>query len=493
MQKRAYRSTAVQDVKISEVIARLAEGPVWVGMDVAKKEVLVVLRDNAGVYSRPWKVRQPTDLGLLVDLLLELSKRGPVITAMESTGTYGDALRQSLTDAGLEVRLVSSLATSKYAETFDGVPSNHDGKDAAVVAELAAIGKSKPWSWCDPNAWERKVECLVEWMDSQQDILQIWIGRLESVLARHWPEVLSLLKLNSATLLKLLAKYGGPAALAKDPAAAATLARWGGPLLIPEKIEAVVAAARDTVGVRMSPEKILALQTYARQAIQARKEICRAKSNLVKLAHENEVVMKMAQVVAPVTACVLWSAIGDPRAYHCGHAYLKAFGLNLKERSSGKHKGKLKITKRGPSRGRRWLFFSSLRVVQQQPVKAWYLAKKHKDKNQALCGLVAVMRKLVLAIHAVTVGSEPFSLERLFPGRPGKSRPKSTQAAQGALPPDPRNLSPSCRTRKGKSRVVTKGSPPPDLSTSATGSALGSVSTGALSSAQSKKQIARKR
>ena len=39
----------------------------------------------------------------------------------------------------------SSKAASDYAEVFDGVPSQHDGKDAAVVAELAAIGKSRPW------------------------------------------------------------------------------------------------------------------------------------------------------------------------------------------------------------------------------------------------------------------------------------------------------------------------------------------------------------
>jgi hypothetical protein len=43
--------------------------------------------------------------------------------------------------------------------------------------------------------------------------------------------------------------------------------------------------------------------------------------------------------------------IPDPHNYPCGEAYRKAMGLNLKERSSGKHQGKLKITKCGPSIG----------------------------------------------------------------------------------------------------------------------------------------------
>ena len=65
--------------------------------------------------------------------------------ALEPSGTYGDPLRQALSDAGIAVVRVSPKAAHDYAEVFDGVPSQHDGKDAAVVAELAALGKSTPW------------------------------------------------------------------------------------------------------------------------------------------------------------------------------------------------------------------------------------------------------------------------------------------------------------------------------------------------------------
>ena len=37
-------------------------------------------------------------------------------------------------DAGIAVVRVSPKAAHDYAEVFDGVPSQHDGKDAAVVA-----------------------------------------------------------------------------------------------------------------------------------------------------------------------------------------------------------------------------------------------------------------------------------------------------------------------------------------------------------------------
>ena len=42
------------------------------------------------------------------------------------------------------------------------------------------------------------------------------INRLESLLARHWPEVTQHLKLTSATLLELLIVFGGPDRVAAE-------------------------------------------------------------------------------------------------------------------------------------------------------------------------------------------------------------------------------------------------------------------------------------
>ena len=73
--------------------------------------------------------------------LKELHERCPVTVAMESSGTYGDALRQAVCDAGIAVLRVSGKAVKDQAETFDGVPSQHDGKDAAIIADLCGRGK----------------------------------------------------------------------------------------------------------------------------------------------------------------------------------------------------------------------------------------------------------------------------------------------------------------------------------------------------------------
>jgi transposase len=437
MRKRAYRAVAIKNVNVAELLPRLAAGRVQVGVDIAKNELLVTVQDASGAFQRPWKVKQPSEIRELVSCLLLLSKERLVVVAMESTGTYGDCLRQALTDAGLIPHRVSSKAVKDHAEVFDGVPSNHDGKDAAIIAELTSFGKARPWPSAMPSQWEAKVERQIHWLDTQQDIRQLWLGRIEALVARHWPELLGLLKLNSPTLLRLINRYGSPGSVAKCGEAEQWLRKWGRAGLTDAKIKAIVESARSTVGVRMADEIILQLREYAGEALKARQQVQRAKKALKALGSESEKIVAMAEVVGPVTACVLWATVGDPENFHCGEAYRKAMGLNLKERSSGKHQGKLKITKRGPSMARRWLYFRALRVVQQSPVKKWYQKKKDKDQGYGSKGLVAVMRKLALAVYAVTVGKQPFQLERLLPGKPLPSV-RNKRLSPGACPQTPR-------------------------------------------------------
>lgn len=414
---RAYRAATVKQISFEAIITHGPAGEVTAGLDIGKHEIFAVLRWNDGTFLRPWKFKNPTEIRALVQLLRNVAKERTLRVAMESTGTYGDALRQALTDAQLDVQRVSGKATHDYAEIFDGVPSQHDGKDAAVIAELAALGKSWPWPYRSEKDQDAEMAYWVDWLDAQQQIGMMWLGRLESLLARHWPEATALLELTSATLLEALAYYGGPIKLTADEAAAQRLAGWGGAMLKTKKIEQVIQSALGTVGVRQNARDIQRMQRYAGMALAAYRQTQEARRMLKRLAKKNETIRRQAEAVGAATACVLWVALGDPKDYHCGEAYRKAMGLNLKEQSSGKHKGKLKITKRGPSIVRRWLYFAAMRASQDPNVRRWYEAKKAKDTAQAKVALIGITRKLALALYSVGVRGEPFQAWRLFPGR----------------------------------------------------------------------------
>lgn len=417
---KAYRSTEVKNVDLEGAIANSASGPVWVGVDVGKEHVFVVIRFSDGSFERPWKVRNPSEIELLVRLLVRLSKHQRLTVAMESTGTYGDPLRAELALMGLPVVRVSGKAASDHAETFDGVPSQHDGKDAAVVAELAAFGKSRPWPYRQLSEADAELAYWVGEVDDYERVQNFWTGKLEAHLARHWPELTRLIGLTSVTLLSLMSHYGGPAALVADEEARRRLNQWGRGALKRTTLDEILASAGSTSGAAQDRFDVKAAQKCAAQALAALREVQAAKGRLEELGEKNETIRRMSKALGMVTACVLWVSLGDPSNYHCGEAYRKAMGLNLKERSSGKYHGQLKITKRGPGIVRRWLYLAALRMVQEAEVKKWYEAKKVRDKGRAKGALVGVMRKLALALHATAVRGETFDPRRLFPGKPWK-------------------------------------------------------------------------
>jgi transposase len=403
-------------------------------VDVGKQSLWAACRWDDGRFERPWRAENPTEIPVLVALVKRVSNGRKLVVAMESSGTYGDPLRQALADHGLEVRRVGNKASHDYAEVFDGVPSQHDGKDAAVVAELAALGKSTPWDFRPASAWDQELRYWVEWMVAQRQALTIWQGRLEALLARHWPELTQVLKIRSVTLLRTLKHYGSPQALAADPQAAQQLAKWGRNLLERKKVKQMVVDAGSSVGVRTGEWQRRQVQEYAQQALAARADGKRAERQLRRLAAGHLVLQAQGRVVGVPTACVLWTSAGDPRNFYAAAAYRKALGLNLKERSSGKYQGRLRLTKRGSPRARQWLYFAVLRLVQRCGVRHWYEARKARDPDHARKALVAVMRKLALALYHVAVDNEEFKPRRLFGriGGPIKRVSRTRSSGQGA-------------------------------------------------------------
>ncbi len=429
--KRTYEAKDVNDVRISEVIAGHQGEAATLGIDVGKEDLFLMLRwREEGSFAGPWQAKNITQIREVVGLIVTLSKRRRLVVAMEPTGTYGDALRYALTQAGVEVHRVQGKAAHDYAEIFDGVPSQHDRKDAAVVAELAALGKSAPWPYEAESPADEERRYQVQRLDAVEERKQVWSGRLEGLLARHWPEVTKLLALSSASLLQLLEHYGDPAAVAAGADARERLAGWGRRFLTGEKIAALLTSARETVGVPPGPFQKQWLQECARELLAARREKRTIERELKRLVPDNPGLALQAEAIGVATASVLWVHLGNPQEYDSGNAYRKAMGLNLKERSSGRYKGQLKITKRGPGAVRRWLYVAAIRLVQEPQVRGWYETKKARDRGRGGRALVAVMRKLALALYRVAVDEVPFDAGKLFPGQPlpkGKSSAPTRQ------------------------------------------------------------------
>jgi transposase len=413
MKKRAYRSTEITKVNIAQLAEKVKGKKVVFGVDIAKQDnygALLIWEEKEPVITIKW--RHPERSREMVQVLKSLGAT-KVEVALEPSGTYGDPVRNLFWDEGIEVYRVSAKRSHDAVEVYDGVPSWHDAKSGAVIGKLHVDGVSRLWQM--EGAYERDLAAVVNTMDMVQQQYQQNANRLEALMARHWPEAGEIVELGSATFLELLGRFGSAQEVVRQAGEARQLIqKVAGRFLEQKKIEQLIGSAQKTIGLPMTAieaEEIIFLARRTRQLQHERKE---AKKRVEGLAGQKTSIVNMSKVTGMATAAVLVKGGGDPTEYTSPTQWVKGLGLNLKEKSSGKHKGKLKITKRGSGQARRWLYFAVLRLIQKDAVvKAWYERKIVRDGGVKMKALTAIMRKLAAGLWHVAQGKE-FDTEKLF-------------------------------------------------------------------------------
>jgi transposase len=414
VKKRIYRRVAVKDVSVEGLLHKLPEPVVIVALDVAKHAMVAAFAAaDAGVVATV-SFRHPDESSVWLALLAGLIAGGKrVEVVMEPSGSYGDALRHQLRSLGAAVYRVGSKRTHDAAELFDAVPSMHDAKAAAVLSRLHLSGLSAAWvERSDPM---RELSAALSTMELHQEHYLRNLNVLEALLARHWPELLEHLQLTSASMLALIARIGGPSEVAAGPAQATELLRgMSHGLMKPERIAAAVGCASTSLGAPMLSLERARLQHLAQELHRSLKEFKHARQLVLELGAALPEVASLGAVVGMVTAAVLVTEVGSAKDFGCAHAYVKALGLNLREKSSGARTGRPSLTKRGSSRARMVLWMAVLRWVQTDATaRAWYQRKVERDGGRKKPALAALMRKLAKALYHVGRG-EALDVRKLF-------------------------------------------------------------------------------
>jgi transposase len=305
MGKRKYRAVDVKEVSTDGLLSRLASDRLAVGIDIAKHKMFASVMDEAQRVHVTIRWQHPEESRVFVGYLKELRTIGArVEVAMEPSGVYGDALRCEIERNGFEVFRVNPKRSHDAAEVYDGVPSLHDAKSAAIVAKLHLDQASHPWPMRSDQ--ERELAAAVRVAEVFTKQFQQNRNRLEAVTARHWPELTQLLDLDSVTLLELLAEYGGPSGVARARGTAGDLMRRiGGSMLKAEKIERVLATAHTTIGQPQTDGERKLVQALAVEARRNQKQARTAVQEIERLTEQEGSVHELAPTVGRKTAAVI--------------------------------------------------------------------------------------------------------------------------------------------------------------------------------------------
>jgi hypothetical protein len=145
MAKRKYRSVQVKDVQVSQLLETLGSGRCIVAIDVAKEGFFAAVMDETEQVLVTVKWLHPVQSPEFMSLVAALAVGRTLDTVMEPSGAIGDALRSKLCASGYSVFRVSPKRSHDMAEAYDGVPSWHDAKSAAIIGKMHLDGASERW------------------------------------------------------------------------------------------------------------------------------------------------------------------------------------------------------------------------------------------------------------------------------------------------------------------------------------------------------------
>ncbi len=267
------------------------------------------------------KWKHPRQTRQFVKLLVDLPTAS-ISVAQEPSGTYGFALAELLRKSDLSVFRVSPQRVHDYAEVYDGVPSYHDAKAAAIIAKLHLTGVSRVDDKKSDSS--RAIAAKIRMMEIFRSQVQRNTNRLEAILAQYWPEATEYLALDSATLLSVLQKFGSPGAIAQhEKVARQLMEETGGNLLKPAKKEQVLLSAKSSVGVEPIAAEIVLIKALVSEIKRNIQDLRQAKTEAKKLGKKTKAVSSISPTVGEITATVLVSELGEPTEYSSAASYLK--------------------------------------------------------------------------------------------------------------------------------------------------------------------------
>jgi len=329
-----------------------------------------------------------------------------IIVGFESTGPYMEPLVQFLRSSK-SVRLVqvNPMHTKRLKELTGNSPLKTDRKDPKVIADIIELGHAL--TVVIPEGPAADLRRLTQARERTIESRTRLFNQLQSLLVISFPEFLQVMTdVKTASAQHLLRHY--PTAeeiVALGEASLSTLLRKvSRGKLREDRARALFEAASESVGVRegrssMLLEIRLMLETIASYD----RFIDRLEAEMVRHLEQipySRVILSL-KGIGSVTAAGLIGEVGDFTKFGTISEVMKLAGLDLYEVSSGKHRGKLRISKRGRPLLRKLLYFAALSAVRKGgTMHEWYRRALGRGmiKTKAL---VAVSRKLLGIIFAL--------------------------------------------------------------------------------------------
>jgi transposase len=415
-----------QNLKIEQI----HDSTLIVGADIAKNKHVARAIDLRGIELGKPVVFDQSQAGFnqllfWIKSLMKQHSKQHVLFGIEPTGHYWMSLGEFLKKQGIRLVMVNPMHVKKSKELDDNSPTKNDVKDARVIARLVQEGRySEPQI---PEGIYAELRVGMNLRDRLSQDLASVQGRIQNWLDRFFPEFLHVFKSwEGKAALLTLQQFPLPADVQRMGVEQIVqvwkqeIKRAVGMKRAKQLVEAAQSSIGLTTGLTMARKE---LQLLLQQYLLLQSQMEQLTEQLEKIVFQIPGAVQMLSIpgVGFTTVAGFLSEVGDLQRYEHSRQIQKLAGLNLKENSSGKRRGRTRITKRGRPRLRALLFRCVMPLVaKNREFKALHTHFTTRSinplhKKQSLIALCCKLIRILFVLGRKQTPYDPAKLLRALP------------------------------------------------------------------------------
>lgn len=410
----------------NDKILQITENTLIIGIDVASKAHFARAFDFRGTEYGTF-IRFTNDaagFGQLLKWIGDLKashSKSHVMVGMEPTGHYWFNLAQYVRDYDIKTVLVNPFHVKRSKELDDNNPTKNDRKDPKTIAMLVKDGR-----YMIPYIPEGVYSDLRIAMENRSRIVNRLVevaNRVRRWLNIYFPEFSTVFKdWEGKTAQICLREFAIPNQVL-DKGVDGITERWRqskirgvGRKRATELYKAAEASVGIREGLNAATVELEALLEEHSMLIQQQERLEVLVEDLLLQIPGSQRLL-LIKVVGVITVAGFLAEVGDITRFSHPKQLLKYAGLNLKENSSGNHKGQTTITKRG-RKGLRALLFRAIMpiVAKNSEFKELhsYYTKRTNNPLGKMQSLVALMCKLIRVFYGLLTKNVAYDSQKMM-------------------------------------------------------------------------------
>ncbi len=399
----------------NEKIEQVKDTTLVIGIDIGSQTHFARAFDNRGreLTKRVFKFQNDLEgfnsFNQWADMLSANNNKTDVLIGCEPTGHYWFAFAKYTKDHQKTLVMVNPFSVKKIKELDDNSPKKTDAKDPKTIAKLVIDGRySIPYM---PEGIYAEIRELVYSRDRIIKQHNICANRIQRWLAIHFPEYLGLYtRFDAASGMVILEKAPLPEDIVSLGVEGVRKIwhekKMRGRGVTEDRAKTLVEAAHNSVGISggtgTKSELYMLLEEYRLWTSQLEAVNKVIEETILKVKYVEKLLA--IKGVGVITIAGFLAEVGDISRFRSPKQIQKYAGLELVENSSGKHKGRSRISKRGRRKLRRILYQVMIPLLASnrefREIYDYYVTRV-KNPLKRRQAMIAVSCKLIRVFYAV--------------------------------------------------------------------------------------------